>query len=622
MVLNVRKKQIEAVERMLHFHAQPGSQGRLSAGGGLGSNGQTTPEEEAYKVLILDAFTKDLLAPLLKVSELRRHGVTMHLQLHQDRQPIADAPAIYFVQATAENIQRIVADGAQGLYDVLHLNFVHSISRQLMEQLAGGLVKTDAAQRIAKVHDMYLSFSTLEAGLFCLNLPEAYRHINEPTASEAQIEAVISDVVDGLFSTLASQSIVPIIRCPKAGAAQHLRSHDHILVLFDRNFELSVMLQHPWTYKPLVHDVLGLALNKVTVEAPEPAGAASTVLKPPPKRQTFEVGEADFFWEASGAKPFPDVVTDLDQSIAKYKQAIEDLNRRTGADVDPNADPNELMQANTRGLMSAVASLPELTERKRTIDKHTAMLTKLLDCIKNRGLDKLYSLEDSAIQGKCDLPGILSVIQGSKGTSADKLRLAIIYILTVDQLPGQADADRMQQLLEAAGADLSAWTYALRMRRMNLMGRSQGVAPVASSSASSLEGLGGFGSVSGWADKAFGQGLSSITKGVKTLLGGEQLTAVTLALDTIMEGRALPENDPFMTFDPKAAPGRAGRGSGPAREAIVFMIGGGNYIEYDSLQAWAQRSQPAKSIVYGSTDLPTGEIFVKQLADLGRLTPR
>lgn len=76
----------------------------------------------------------------------------------------------------------------QGLYDVLHLNFVHSISGQQMEQLAGGLVKADAAQRVAKVHDMYLSFATLEAGLFCLNLPDAYRHINEPTASESQIE--------------------------------------------------------------------------------------------------------------------------------------------------------------------------------------------------------------------------------------------------------------------------------------------------------------------------------------------------------------------------------------------------------------------------------------------------
>ena len=42
-----------------------------------------------------------------------------------------------------------------------------------------------------------------------------------------------------------------------------------------------------------------------------------------------------------------------------------------------------------------------------------------------------------------------------------------------------------------------------------------------------------------------------VPAGVKNLLGGEQLTAVTLALDTIMEGRAPPENDPFVTFDPK-----------------------------------------------------------------------
>jgi len=30
----------------------------------------------------------------------------------------------------------------------------------------------------------------------------------------------------------------------------------------------SVALQHTWTYKPLVADVLGLSLNRVTVPAP------------------------------------------------------------------------------------------------------------------------------------------------------------------------------------------------------------------------------------------------------------------------------------------------------------------------------------------------------------------
>ena len=48
------------------------------------------------------------------------------------------------------------------------------------------------------------------------------------------------------------------------------------------------------------------------------------------------------------------------------------------------------------------------------------------------------------------------------------------------------------------------------------------------------------------------------------------------------------------------------------------MIGGGNYLEYESLATWASRAQPVKSIVYGATDLLTGEAFVQQLAELGR----
>jgi hypothetical protein len=94
-------------------------------------------------------------------------------------------------------------------------------------------------------------------------------------------QAAVSKVVDGLFSVLVTLGVVPIIRCPKGGAAEHVaaalesRLRDHLkarsnlfsegshaalaatlsrplLVIFDRNFDLSVMLQHCWSYKPLV----------------------------------------------------------------------------------------------------------------------------------------------------------------------------------------------------------------------------------------------------------------------------------------------------------------------------------------------------------------------------------
>lgn len=35
----------------------------------------------------------------------------------------------------------------------------------------------------------------------------------------------------------------------------------------------------------------------------------------------------------------------------------------------------------------------------------------------------------------------------------------------------------------------------------------------------------------------------------------------------------------------------------PFREAIVFMVGGGNYIEYNSLQELSQRNEVVKNVI-------------------------
>lgn len=38
----------------------------------------------------------------------------------------------------------------------------------------------------------------------------------------------------------------------------------------------------------------------------------------------------------------------------------------------------------------------------------------------------------------------------------------------------------------------------------------------------------------------------------------------------------------------------------------------------ESLDTWASRATPAKCVVYGATELLTGEAFTSQLAELGR----
>ncbi len=60
-----------------------------------------------WKVLILDNAAQKIIAPLLKVNDLREHGVTLFFQINSHRDPLPVVPAIYFVDATSANISRI-----------------------------------------------------------------------------------------------------------------------------------------------------------------------------------------------------------------------------------------------------------------------------------------------------------------------------------------------------------------------------------------------------------------------------------------------------------------------------------------------------------------------------------
>lgn len=188
---------VDALMRMLNLHS---------------TSTASRDQVELYKVLILDKFCKDIIAPLLRVSELRSQGVTLHLLLEQERQQIPDVPAVYFLQPTAENIEKVIQDAAQQLYDVMHINFVTTAPTRLLEQLATGAIKANAVGKVAKLYDEYLSFIALEPTFFSLGLPDCYLQLNDPSARDSQIEVQrtcmqVTRVCPGACSIVKTQMI-------------------------------------------------------------------------------------------------------------------------------------------------------------------------------------------------------------------------------------------------------------------------------------------------------------------------------------------------------------------------------------------------------------------------------
>lgn len=604
MALNLRQKQTECITRMLNLN-QP-------------VNATGTANEEVYKILIYDKFCQDILSPLIHVKDLRKHGVTLYFLIDKDRKPVHDVPAVYFVQANPANIQRIIGDASRSLYDSFHLNFSSSIPRPLLEDLATGTLSSDSINRVSKVHDQYLEFVTLEDNLFSLAQKSSYLQLNDPSAGDQDIEEIVERIVSGLFCVLATLGVVPIIRCMRDGPAEMVASaldqrfRDHllsknnlftegggfmssfqrpILCLFDRNFELSAGIQHDFRYRPLVHDVLGLKLNRLSVQG-EKGGMRS-----------YELDSSDPFWLANGTLEFPEVAVEIETQLNKYKKDVEDVNRRTGGTDGAEFDGTDLM-GNTKHLMNAVNSLPELTERKQVIDKHTNIATVLLGEIKERSLDSYAKKENDMMVKGIDRTELLGVL-GGKGTKMDKLRFAIMYLISSESI-NQLEVESVEAALRESEVDISAFQYVKKMKSLNVS--------IASANSASKS------NIYDWAEKIYGQSISAMTAGVKNLLSSDRQLALTRTVEALMEGKPNPEIDSYRVFDPRAPKSSSGSShlKGPFKEAIVFMIGGGNYVEYGSLQELAQHQQPVKHIIYGTTEILTGSEFVEQLALLGQ----
>ena len=449
-----------------------------------------------------------------------------------------------------------------------------------------------------------------------------YVQLNDPSAGDTEIEEIVEKVVTGLFSVLATLAVVPVIRCPRGGPAEMVASaldqrlRDHllsknnlfteggnfvssfqrpVLCIFDRNFELSVAIQHDFRYRPLVHDVLGLRLNRLSVQG-EKGGMRS-----------YELDSSDSFWVANGSLEFPAVAGEIETQLNKYKKDVDEVNKRTGGTHGAEFDGTDLI-GNTKHLMNAVNSLPELTERKQVIDKHTNIATVLLGEIKERSLDNYVKKENDMMVrgGNIERNELLGVLR-EKGTKMDKLRFAIMYLISSETI-NQSEVEAVEAALRESEVDTAAFQYVKKIKALNVS--------LASANSASRS------NIVDWAEKLYGQSISAVTAGVKNLLSGDRQLALARAVEALIEGRPNPEIDSYLVFDPRAPKSSSGASSshlkGPFKEAIVFMIGGGNYIEYCSLQELAQNQQPAKHIIYGTTELLTGVDFVEQLTVLGQ----
>ncbi|KAH8725045.1 SEC1 family transport protein-like protein SLY1 [Phaeosphaeriaceae sp. PMI808] len=677
MAVTLRDKQIASIKRILNLNAPITDIDAQDESHHEPTN--TSTDGAVWKVLVFDEMGRDVISSVLRVNDLRGSGVTIHLNIGTTRHMIPDVPVIYLVEPTAQNLEIVTSDLSRGLYSPAYINFLSSIPRPLLEDFGMQTVTSGTAEHLAQVYDQYLNFVVSEPDLFHLNMKGAYHTLNSGQTPDQELDNIIDRIVSGLFSVVVTMGVVPIIRCPKSGAAEHISAkldrklRDHILnsktnlfsdqkssavssrpvlVIVDRNVDLVPMLSHSWIYQSLIYDVLDFHLNKINMSVPLDKNHPEKGVK----KQSYDLTASDYFWARNASLPFPNVADDVTTEWNKYQEDADNVTKKTGSSsIDDLSGESNQFAAHLKG---AMALLPELRERKSTIEMHMNILEVVMEGIKNRKLDFYFQLEEEL--SKQTKAQILDLIKDSdKGSEPlDKLRLFLQWYLTTEQDFSRDDLDNFTKALEAAGADTTAVNYVRTVRQLTRMTMISSAPTQPAQGTSQL--FGGFSSLSSrvtdrFKDAGLGTNFEGVLSGIKNFLPTNTDLTLTKITESLMDPQnaassAISKTESYLYFDPRSANARGtlppasqtrnqqntvGRGIdatfGQRRqgfsEAIVFTVGGGSMDEYGNLQEWAKRTStshgapgagPKRRIVYGSTALYSATEFVtKDLAQLG-----
>jgi hypothetical protein len=594
------------------------------------------PANPSWKVLIYDDVGQDVLSPLMNVSDLRELGVTLYLNLFADRQAIEDVPAVYFVSPTQRNVQRICQDFKSNLYETYELNFLTAVPRDLLDMLAASAVEANCAQYVLRVFDLYSNFVTLEDDFFVSRhrntQPISYQALNNPEVKDQEIEASMDDIVGTLFSALVTLGTVPIIRCSRRNAAENIAKRlegllrDHlkntksqlfsesaavangfqrpVLILLDRNVDTTTVLHHTWTYQALVHDLLDFQLNRVCFyDTIEKDGVSRKV------ERTFDLDKNDVMWQRCRGKPFPEVAAAIEEELREFKEKDAEIKALHGG-LHDEAVSEDLLSQGTSKLTSAINSLPQLLAKKKCLDMHTTLLTAVMTQLGERHLDAYYEMEEEIMNKKKLSRQVLDLLSDPEaGMPEDRLRCYIIYYMDSDL--AQDECDRCEAVLRSAGCDLAPLAHLREMKKMQRLTHTPAI--TASHKSDSLF---------SHASKMMKIGEDLWKQGVKKLLPTSGDLPVTRIAESLMELKENEMTREYLYLDPKllrgSGSGAVPKGRPPFDDAIVFVVGGGNYTEYQNLVDFSERSQGKRRIIYGTSELMNANSFLSQLSQLGK----
>ncbi|KAL7719343.1 Sec1 family protein [Entamoeba marina] len=548
-----------------------------------------TEKETFWKVIIFDQFCSDLLSLQLRIGEIRKYGVTLMLQIDASRQSIDDVPAIYFIQPTKENIEKVLKDINKQMYSSFTLCFTNQLPNGQLELLAEKTCETGTNDLIEKITDGYINYHVLESGLFSLSIQESYIKFNDPTMKEEEAMVLIKYLTDSLFGICLTLKQIPIIRA-RTGSLENLIAQELVkqlnefntenptyfhrgvstrplVLITNRNHDLSAGLLHGWNYQALLDDVANYKFNRVLVDG-----------------KWEDIENESQMWKECKSCIIPDVTDTIarkTKELVSEKEKFQIVANSFGLsfddDVEVSVNEEEKRVLQGQGMAKYGEKMTYIRHLKKEIDIHTSIARMLIEEIKTRDIDLLFSYEDNVMSRIPFEDEAFSQFLNKITRQDDLIRLFYIFLLN--------DADTTQLLTRLKEKRLKQTQEYLNLRKKEKKQDS---------------------SLAGMMSNMFG-------KVVERLLPSDKNMAVTVLVDTMTECKNSQLEQEYNYYDPRTSIENVldNRRTIQFKDSIVFVVGGGNYTEYHNIIQYSERT--GKRILYGATEMIGGDDLLKQI---------
>ena len=462
---------------------------------------------------------------------------------------------------------------AKPRYGAYHIYFTNILPKASVKQLA----EADMQEVVKEVKEVYLDYLPVGSHLFGLSLPLPL----QPMGSR-WVEDSLTKSSQAITALLLSLKLCPAIRYQEGSGPASILANSvksimaregglfspglvdstPVLLILDRREDPVTPLLTQWTYQAMVHQLLGITNNRVSL-----AGAPGVGKE---LQEVMLSSSQDEFYAANLYSNFGEIG-------ATIKLLMEDFQNKAKSHqkIDSIAD-----------MKNFVESYPQFKKMSGTVSKHVTLVSELSRLISKRNLLKVSELEQELVAGgdlKEMVKEVSEMVQDERTSLDDAMRLVMLFALRFET-SSSSSVRSMTALLRRRGGEREARLVQSLQRHAGANARKGDLFAEQNSSTKNLTG------------KLF-KGL----KGVENVYTQHSPLLKQLAED-VVRGKLRAATFPSLT------PTDTSR---PAATVIVFVIGGFTYQEAHAV--YQLNSQLGAQVLLGGTSVLNSAAFVEQV---------